>query len=56
MRPLAAHCHFGLGTRYRRTGERQRAREHLAAASQMYRDMEMTCWLAKAQAAIGAET
>jgi hypothetical protein len=56
MRPLAAHCHFGLGVRYQLTGERQRAREQLVVASQMYRDMEMTCWLVKAQAAIGSET
>ena len=26
MRPLAAHCHLGLGTLYRRTGDAARAR------------------------------
>jgi hypothetical protein len=28
MRPLVAHCYFGLGKRYRRTGQREQAREH----------------------------
>jgi hypothetical protein len=25
MRPLAAHCHLGLGTLYRRTGKHEKA-------------------------------
>jgi hypothetical protein len=29
-RPLVAHCHLGLGKRYRRTGKRERAQAHLA--------------------------
>jgi hypothetical protein len=29
MRPLVAHCHFGLGKLSRRTGQRERAQEHL---------------------------
>jgi tetratricopeptide (TPR) repeat protein len=29
MRPLVAHCHLGLGTLYRRTGNPEQAQEHL---------------------------
>jgi hypothetical protein len=50
MRPLAAHCHFGLGRLHRRTGNRERAVEHLTTASVMYREMEMAFWLAQADA------
>src|SRR6516162_11336097 len=39
MRPLVAHCHLGLGTLYRRIGKREPAREHLATATTMYREM-----------------
>jgi uncharacterized protein HemY len=45
-----AHCHRGLGTLYRRTGKREQAQEHLTTATTMYREMDMTCWLEKAQA------
>jgi class 3 adenylate cyclase/tetratricopeptide (TPR) repeat protein len=41
MRPLVAHCHLGLGKLYRRTGKREQAREHLATAATMYREMDM---------------
>jgi tetratricopeptide (TPR) repeat protein len=50
MRPLVAHCHFGLGKLYRRTDKREQAQEHLATATTMYREMGMTYWLEKAQA------
>ena len=49
MRPLVAHCHFGLGRLFRRTGERDRAGEHLAVATAMYREMGMGYWLASAR-------
>jgi tetratricopeptide (TPR) repeat protein len=52
MRPLVAHCHLGLGTLYQRTGKRQQAQEHLAAATTMYREMEMGFWLEQATAAL----
>ena len=42
MRPLAAHWHLGLGKLYWRTGKRDEAREHLATATTMYREMGMT--------------
>jgi tetratricopeptide (TPR) repeat protein len=49
MRPLIAHCHLGLGTVYRRTGNRQQAQEQLANAKAMYREMEMRFWLRKSE-------
>jgi tetratricopeptide (TPR) repeat protein len=50
MRPLAAHCHLGLGTLYRRTGKREQTQEHLITATTMYREMDMRFWLEKAEA------
>ena len=50
MRPLVAHCHLGLARLYRRTGQRQKAQDHLTAASTMYREMEMAFWLEQAEA------
>jgi class 3 adenylate cyclase/tetratricopeptide (TPR) repeat protein len=52
MRPLIAHCHLGLGTLYRRTGDHAKAREHLTTAATMYREMGMTFWLEQAESAI----
>ena len=52
MRPLAAHCHLGLGTLYRRTGQHDQAREHLTTATAMYREMGMAFWLEQAAAGI----
>jgi hypothetical protein len=51
MRPLIAHWHLGLGKLYRRTDKREQAQEHLATATTMYREMGMTYWLEKAEAA-----
>ena len=53
MRPLVAHCHLGLGKLYRRTGDQAKAEEHLATAMAMYREMGMSFWLEKAEAALG---
>jgi hypothetical protein len=50
MRPLVAHCHLGLGKLYRRTGNREQAREHLTIATTMYREMDMRFWLEQAEA------
>jgi hypothetical protein len=50
MRPLVAHCHLGLGKLYRRTGQREQAREHLTIATTMYREMDMRFWLEQAEA------
>ncbi len=52
MRPLIAHCHFGLGKLYRRTGKREQVQEHLTSATTMYREMDMRFWLEQAEAAM----
>jgi hypothetical protein len=49
MRPLVAQCHLGLAKLFRRTGKRLDADEHLAIATQMYREMGMTHWLEQAE-------
>jgi tetratricopeptide (TPR) repeat protein len=49
MRPLVAHCHFGLGKLYRSTGSPEHAREHLATATRMYREMDMGFWLGQTE-------
>jgi tetratricopeptide (TPR) repeat protein len=49
MRPLAAHCHLGLGKLYHQIGETEHARENLAIATTMYREMEMGFWLEQAR-------
>jgi class 3 adenylate cyclase/tetratricopeptide (TPR) repeat protein len=54
MRPLAAHCHLGLGKLSRRAGKGEQAREHLAAATALYRDMGMRFWLESAESATKA--
>jgi class 3 adenylate cyclase/tetratricopeptide (TPR) repeat protein len=50
MRPLQAHCHFGLGTLYAQTGQREPARAELSTAIELYGAMEMTLWLSQAEA------
>jgi hypothetical protein len=53
MRPLAAHCHLGLGTLYQKVGRAEEAQRELATAAEMYRGMEMTYWLEKATSGMG---
>jgi tetratricopeptide (TPR) repeat protein len=52
MRPLAAHCHLGLGALYARTGQREQAHTELSAAIELYRAMEMRFWLPQAESAL----
>ena len=52
MRPLVAHCHLGLGTLYHKVGRDEQAQTELAAATEMYRAMEMPFWLARVEAAL----
>jgi tetratricopeptide (TPR) repeat protein len=52
MRPLQAHCHFGLGTLYTKMSRREQARTELSAAIELYCAMEMTFWLPEAEAAL----
>jgi hypothetical protein len=50
MRPLVAHCHFGLSKLHRRRGDHEQAQKHLTTAMAMYREMGMTYWLAQVEA------
>jgi tetratricopeptide (TPR) repeat protein len=50
MRPLMATCHLDLGRVYRRIGKHAEAQEHLATATTMFREMDMTHWLEKLEA------
>jgi class 3 adenylate cyclase/DNA-binding SARP family transcriptional activator len=50
MRPLVAHCRFGLGKLYHRTGMRDQACDQLAAAATMYHEMDMRFWLDQVEA------
>ena len=52
MRPLQAHCHLGLGTLYTRIGRTEQARVELSTAIVLYRAMDMTFWLPRAEAAL----
>src|SRR5581483_3798338 len=52
MRPLAAQCHLGLGTLYRRAGSRERANAELAEAASMYQALEMPLWIARTDTAL----
>jgi class 3 adenylate cyclase/tetratricopeptide (TPR) repeat protein len=52
MRPLAAHCHLGLGTLYQRVGRDNEAHGELATTAEMYRAMETPFWLVKAEAVL----
>jgi tetratricopeptide (TPR) repeat protein len=52
MRPLCAHCHFGLGILHVKTAQRVQARAELSAAITLYRAMDMTLWLPQAEAAL----
>ena len=49
MRPLAAHCHLGLGTLYCQMGQLEEVGASLSTAIDMYRSMEMTFWLPQAE-------
>jgi tetratricopeptide (TPR) repeat protein len=50
MRPLVAHCQFGLGKLYRRSGTREQAQKHFTTATTLYRAMDMRFWLEQAGA------
>jgi tetratricopeptide (TPR) repeat protein len=54
LRPLMAHCHFGLGVLYRRIGKRDEAREHLTTAETMFGEMDMLYWRGQAEMAMTA--
>jgi hypothetical protein len=52
MRPLLAHCHLGLGKLYVTIGRPNEARAELSTAIDLYKGMEMTFWLPKAEATL----
>jgi DNA-binding NtrC family response regulator/tetratricopeptide (TPR) repeat protein len=52
MRPLVAHCHLGLGTLYARMDHHDQARAELSTAIALYRTMEMSLWLPRAEATL----
>ena len=52
MRPLVAHCHHGLGKLYLKVGPLEQARAELSTAIDLYRAMDMTFWLPRAEAAL----
>ena len=52
MRPLVAHCHFGLGRFARQKSKRKQAREHFTTVITMYHEMGMQFWLEQAEAAL----
>ena len=52
MRPLQAHCHWGLGTLYAATGQWEQACTALSTAIELYRAMDMTFWLPETEAAL----
>lgn len=54
MRPLMAHCHFGLGRLYRQNDKHGLAQDHLTTAMAMYSEMGMSFWLEKAEAEHGS--
>ena len=59
MRPLVAHCHLGLGTLYAQFGRSEQTCAQLSTAITLYRAMNMTFWLPRAEGAlaqaVGAE-
>jgi tetratricopeptide (TPR) repeat protein len=52
MRPLQAHCHYGLGTLYANTGRPEMVRTELSTVIALYRSIDMTFWLPQAAAAL----
>jgi hypothetical protein len=54
MRPLEAHCHFGLGQLYAQASDVASCRAVLGAAIKLYQQMGMSHWLSKAETALAA--
>jgi tetratricopeptide (TPR) repeat protein len=52
MRPLSAHCHLSLGRLLERTASKSDAREELACAYALYREMDMQFWLKETESAL----
>jgi hypothetical protein len=54
MRPLVAHCQFALGNLARESAQPAQARDHLARAGTLFRDMGMQPWVEKSEHALRA--
>jgi len=53
MRPALAHCQLGLGELHARAGLRGTAREHLAAAVELFREMGLASMQERAERQLG---
>ena len=51
-RPLAAHCHLGLGALSRKIGRLEQARAELSTPIQLFRSVDLTFWLDRAEAEV----
>ncbi len=49
MRPLVAHCHYGLGALYQRARQAEQAQHHVASAAALYREIDMPFYVAKVE-------
>ena len=54
MRPLAAHCHLGMGRLHQRSDRNSEAKAELSRAVDMYRQMDMRFFLTQAEADLHA--
>jgi tetratricopeptide (TPR) repeat protein len=55
MRPLVGRCQLYAGCRWLAMGNRARAREHLQRAAATFHELDMACWLARAESALGGQ-
>ena len=55
MRPLVAHCHFGMGKVYRRTAEHEEAAKFFGTASAMFHEMDMGFWASKVEVELATQ-
>jgi hypothetical protein len=51
MRPLVAHCHFGLG-KLDQQSKRTKAKEHFTTVAALYREMDLRFWLEQTESAL----
>jgi tetratricopeptide (TPR) repeat protein len=56
LRPLAAHCHLGLGRRYKSAGRRESAEQHFATAAALFEKLDMQTWTEQAQSQLASPT
>jgi class 3 adenylate cyclase/tetratricopeptide (TPR) repeat protein len=52
MRPLQAHCYFGLGRIHAQSEDFSSARTEILRAADLYRSLHMNYWLEKAEASL----